>query len=90
MLASVVDDLVTIDGLRKTDFERTKRLERVLAATHEPAAPSPAAAPMDEPARGWPLEPAQPLCTFEVRFPQPSDRHQVVDHAREQSAAQLR
>ena len=37
LLASVVDDLVNIGKLRRSDFERTKRLERVLAATHEPA-----------------------------------------------------
>jgi len=36
LLASVVDDLVKIGKLRRSDFERTKRLERVLAATHEP------------------------------------------------------
>jgi len=38
LLASVVDDLVTASNLRRTDFERTKRLERVIAACHEPAA----------------------------------------------------
>lgn len=38
LLASVVDDLVTIGRLRRTDFERTKRKQRVLAATEEPAA----------------------------------------------------
>lgn len=37
LLASVVDDLVTIGRLRKSDFERTKRKQRVLAATDEPA-----------------------------------------------------
>lgn len=38
LLASVVDDLVNIGNLRRSDFERTKRKERVLAATEEPAA----------------------------------------------------
>jgi hypothetical protein len=38
LLASVVDDLVTIGNLRRTDFERTKRKQRVLAAADEPAA----------------------------------------------------
>lgn len=38
LLASVVDDLVAIGRLRKTDFERTKRKQRVLAAAEEPAA----------------------------------------------------
>lgn len=37
LLASVVDDLVHIGKLRKSDFERTKRKQRVLAATDEPA-----------------------------------------------------
>lgn len=37
LLASVVDDLVTIGKLRRTDFERTKRKQRVLAAADEPA-----------------------------------------------------
>jgi hypothetical protein len=37
VLASVVEDLVAIGNLRRTDFERTKRKERVLAATEEPA-----------------------------------------------------
>jgi len=37
LLASVVDDLVTASQLDKTDFERAKRMERVLAATQEPA-----------------------------------------------------
>jgi hypothetical protein len=36
LLASVVDDLVTASQLDRTDFERAKRLERVLAATQEP------------------------------------------------------
>ncbi len=38
LLASVVDDLVTVGQLRRTDFERTKRKQRILAATDEPAA----------------------------------------------------
>lgn len=38
VLASVVDDLVTIGNLRRSDFERTKRKQRVLAAADEPAA----------------------------------------------------
>lgn len=38
LLASVVEDLVTIGNLRRTDFERTKRKQRVLAAADEPAA----------------------------------------------------
>lgn len=37
LLASVVDDLVTIGRLPRTDFERTKRKQRVLAAADEPA-----------------------------------------------------
>jgi len=37
LLASVVDDLVTIGKLPRADFERTKRKQRVLAAAEEPA-----------------------------------------------------
>lgn len=37
LLASVVDDLVAASKLRKSDFERAKRMERVLEATNEPA-----------------------------------------------------
>lgn len=37
LLASVVDDLVAIGKLGRTDFERSKRKERILAATEEPA-----------------------------------------------------
>jgi len=37
LLASVVDDLVTASQLDKTDFERAKRMGRVLAACEEPA-----------------------------------------------------
>lgn len=38
LLASVIDDLVRIGNLRRSDFERTKRKQRVLAAADEPAA----------------------------------------------------
>jgi hypothetical protein len=37
LLASVVDDLVTASKLRRSDFERAKRMERVIEATQEPA-----------------------------------------------------
>jgi hypothetical protein len=37
LLASVIDDLIMIGRLARTDFERTKRKERVLAAAREPA-----------------------------------------------------
>lgn len=37
LLASVVDDLVAIGKLRRTDFERSKRKQRILATTEEPA-----------------------------------------------------
>jgi len=37
LLASIVDDLVTVSRLDRTDFERAKRMERVLACTEEPA-----------------------------------------------------
>jgi hypothetical protein len=37
LLASVVDDLVACGKLRRTDFERTKRKQRILAAAEEPA-----------------------------------------------------
>lgn len=37
LLASVVDDLVAASKLPRTDFERAKRMERVLEATTEPA-----------------------------------------------------
>lgn len=36
LLASVVDDLIRIGQLRKADFERSKRMERVLAVVDEP------------------------------------------------------
>jgi len=38
LLATVVDDLVTVGQLGPKDFERSKRMERVLAACEEPAA----------------------------------------------------
>lgn len=37
LLASIVDDLITIGRLPRADFERTKRKERILEATEEPA-----------------------------------------------------
>jgi len=37
VLASVADDLVAASRLPRTDFERAKRMERVLAACEEPA-----------------------------------------------------
>lgn len=37
LLASVIDDLVTVSRLPRTDFERTKRKERILSVTDEPA-----------------------------------------------------
>lgn len=36
LLASVADDLVAVGHLRRRDFERSKRMERILAATQEP------------------------------------------------------
>lgn len=38
LLASVVDDLIAVSRMSKSDFERTKRKERILAAADEPAA----------------------------------------------------
>lgn len=38
LLASVVEDLVVIGNLRRSDFNRTRRKQRVLAAADEPAA----------------------------------------------------
>ena len=38
VLASVIDDLVMIGRMRKSEFERTKRKQRVLAAASEPCA----------------------------------------------------
>lgn len=38
LLASVVEDLVSIGRLPRSDFERTKRKQRVLSAADEPAA----------------------------------------------------
>jgi hypothetical protein len=37
LLASVVDDLIAIGRLPRQNFERTKRMQRVLAAADEPA-----------------------------------------------------
>ena len=37
LLASVADDLIAVSKLARTDFERSKRMERILAATEEPA-----------------------------------------------------
>jgi hypothetical protein len=37
LLASVIDDLIAISRLARTDFERTKRKERIIAACNEPA-----------------------------------------------------
>jgi len=37
LLASVVDDLVQISRMPRRDFERTKRKQRILATTEEPA-----------------------------------------------------
>ena len=38
VLASVVDDLVHVSRMRKTDFERTKRKARILSCAAEPCA----------------------------------------------------
>lgn len=38
LLASVADDLNEASKLRRSDFERAKRMERILQATEEPAA----------------------------------------------------
>jgi hypothetical protein len=38
LLASVVDDLIAVSRLSRSDFERTKRKQRILAAADEPAA----------------------------------------------------
>jgi hypothetical protein len=37
LLASVVDDIIAISRLPRSDFERTKRKQRILATTEEPA-----------------------------------------------------
>lgn len=37
LLASVIEDLIAISRLPRTDFERTKRKQRVLDAAEEPA-----------------------------------------------------
>lgn len=36
LLASLVDDLIAASALPRTDFERSKRMERILATTEEP------------------------------------------------------
>ena len=36
LLASIADDLVAVSNLPASDFERSKRMERILAATQEP------------------------------------------------------
>lgn len=38
LLASVIEDLIAVSNMRKTDFDRTKRKQRILAATSEPMA----------------------------------------------------
>lgn len=38
LLATVADDLVTASKLPRSDFERSKRMERILGACEEPAA----------------------------------------------------
>jgi hypothetical protein len=38
VLASVIEDLIAVSRLNRSDFERTKRKERVLAAAQEPVA----------------------------------------------------
>lgn len=38
LLASVVEDLVRVGNMRKTDFERTKRKQRILSCAVQPAA----------------------------------------------------
>jgi hypothetical protein len=37
LLATVVDDLVQVGRMARTDFERTKRLQRILTCAEEPA-----------------------------------------------------
>ena len=37
LLASVVEDIIAVSRLPRTDFERTKRKQRILAAADEPA-----------------------------------------------------
>ena len=37
LLASVVDDIIAVSRLPRSDFERTKRKQRILATTEEPA-----------------------------------------------------
>jgi hypothetical protein len=36
LLASFIDDVIAVSRLRKSDFERSKRKERLLACTQEP------------------------------------------------------
>lgn len=38
LLAGLVDDLIEVSRLPKSDFERTKRMQRVLQAAEEPQA----------------------------------------------------
>lgn len=38
LLASVVEDLIAVSNMRRNDYERTKRKERIIEATDEPAA----------------------------------------------------
>lgn len=38
LLATVIDDLIAVGKLPRSDFDRTKRKERIVAATEEPAA----------------------------------------------------
>lgn len=38
LLASVVEDLIAVSNMRRKDFDRTKRKERIMEATDEPAA----------------------------------------------------
>lgn len=52
LLASVVDDLVAISRLPRSDFDRTKRKQRVLASTDEPAASALRLAIMASPING--------------------------------------
>jgi hypothetical protein len=37
LLASTIEDLITIGRLARNDFERSKRMERVLSIAEEPA-----------------------------------------------------
>ncbi len=53
LLASVVDDLVMVGRLHRTDFERTKRKQRILAAAQEPALSALRIAIAASPLNGW-------------------------------------